>query len=340
FAISGVLPKDEAINKIKEAIKKTYGKKGEEIVQKNFKAVDETINNLHQVKYLGAGKDVDKSNGIVSDKAPEFVKQVTAKIMSGQGDELPVSAFTADGTWPTATTQWEKRNIASEVPAWEPDICIQCNKCALVCPHGVIRMKVYDNALLEGAPETFKSTKPRGRDWEPNEVYTLQVAAEDCTGCALCIEACPAKDKTDTKRKAINMVEQLPLRESERANWDFFLSLPEVDRSRVRQNTVKGSQMLQPLFEFSGACAACGETPYVKLVSQLFGDRMIVANATGCSSIYGGNLPTTPWAKNAEGRGPTWSNSLFEDNAEFGFGYRLTIDRQIQFAGELVRKLS
>ncbi len=340
FAISGVLPKDEAINKIKEAIKKTYGKKGEEIVQKNFKAVDETVNNLHQVKYLSAGKEAGTGTGIVSKKAPEFVKKVTAKIMSGLGDELPVSAFTADGTWPTATTQWEKRNIASEVPAWEPDICIQCNKCALVCPHGVIRMKVYDNTLLEGAPETFKSTKPRGRDWEPNEVYTLQVAVEDCTGCALCIEACPAKDKTDTKRKAINMVEQLPLREPERANWDFFLSLPEVDRDRVKQNTVKGSQMLQPLFEFSGACAACGETPYVKLVSQLFGDRMIVANATGCSSIYGGNLPTTPWAKNNAGRGPTWSNSLFEDNAEFGFGYRLTIDRQIQFAGELVRKLS
>ena len=340
FAISGVLPKDEAINKIKEAIKKTYGKKGEEIVQKNFKAVDETVNNLHQVKYLSTGKGAGNGAGIVSDKAPEFVKQVTAKIMSGLGDELPVSAFTADGTWPTATTQWEKRNIASEVPAWEPDICIQCNKCALVCPHGVIRMKVYDKALLENAPETFKSTKPRGRDWEPNEIYTLQVAAEDCTGCALCIEACPVKDKTDTKRKAINMVDQLHLREPERANWDFFLSLPEVDRGRVKQNTVKGSQMLQPLFEFSGACAACGETPYVKLVSQLFGDRMIVANATGCSSIYGGNLPTTPWAKNAEGRGPTWSNSLFEDNAEFGFGYRLTIDRQIQFARELVRKLT
>ncbi len=339
FAISGVLPKDEVINKIKESIIKTYGKKGEEIVEKNFKAVDEAMKNLHQVEYPRTSDTDIGVNGVVSEKAPDFVKKVTAKIMSGLGDELPVSAFPADGTWPTATTQWEKRNIAVEVPAWKPDVCIQCNKCAFVCPHGVIRMKVYDKALLEGAPATFKFAKPRGREWEPSEVYTLQVAAEDCTGCALCVEACPAKDKTDTKRKAINMVDQLSLRESERANWDFFLNLPEVDRGRVKQNTVKGSQILQPLFEFSGACAGCGETPYVKLASQLFGDRMIIANATGCSSIYGGNLPTTPWAKNAEGRGPAWSNSLFEDNAEFGFGYRLTIDRQIQFARELIQRL-
>lgn len=336
FAISGVLPPEEAIAKIKEAIKKTYGNKGEEIVQKNYKAVDETLNNLQEVAIPGADAADGSMAGMVSEKAPEFVKNVTSKIMSGLGDDLPVSAFPADGTWPTATTQWEKRNIASEVPAWDPEVCIQCNKCALVCPHGVIRMKVYDDELLKDAPETFQSAKPRGKEWVAGEAFTLQVAVEDCTGCALCVEVCPAKNKTDTKRKAINMVEQLPLREAERANWDFFLDLPEVDRRRVKQNTVKGAQLLQPLFEFSGACAGCGETPYVKLVSQLFGDRMIVANATGCSSIYGGNLPTTPWAKNTEGRGPTWSNSLFEDNAEFGLGFRLTIDKQTQFARELL----
>ncbi len=339
FAISGVLPKAEAIAKIKKAIKKTYGKKGEEIVEKNYRAVDETINNLHEVKIPGTDYSGEAMDNIVSDKAPEFVKKVTAKIMSGLGDQLPVSAFPADGTWPTATTQWEKRNVSSEVPEWDPDICIQCNKCAFVCPHGVIRMKVYDKELLSDAPDTFKSTKVRGREWRPEEVYTLQVAVEDCTGCVLCVEACPVKDKSDTKRKAINMVDQLPLRESERANWDYFLDLPEVDRGCLKQSTIKGSQLLQPLFEFSGACAGCGETPYVKLISQLFGDRMIVANATGCSSIYGGNLPTTPWAKNSDGRGPTWSNSLFEDNAEFGLGFRLAIDRQNQFAKELLEKL-
>ncbi|MFH1851276.1 MAG: pyruvate:ferredoxin (flavodoxin) oxidoreductase, partial [Candidatus Neomarinimicrobiota bacterium] len=339
FAISGVLPREEAIAKIKYAIKKTYGKKGEEIVKKNYEAVDETLKNLHEVKIPSGSTTEAGLDAIVSDKAPDFVRNVTAKIMSGLGDDLPVSAFTADGTWPTATTQWEKRNISTEIPAWDADICIQCNKCALVCPHGVIRMKVYDEQLLDGAPATFKSTKARGRDWEANEIFTLQVAPEDCTGCAVCVEACPAKDKSDTKRKAINMVEQLPLRETERENWEFFLNLPEVDRDRIKQNTVKGSQLLQPLFEFSGACAGCGETPYVKLVSQLFGDRMIVANATGCSSIYGGNLPTTPWARNNTGRGPTWSNSLFEDNAEFGLGFRLSIDRQTQFARELLEKL-
>ncbi len=339
FAISGVLPREEAIDKIKKAIKKTYGKKGEEIVHKNFRAVDETLNNLYEVKLPGTDSADSALPAIVSEKAPDFVKNVTAKIMSGLGDDLPVSAFPADGTWPTATTQWEKRNIASEVPEWDSEVCIQCNKCALVCPHGVIRMKTYAEALLKNAPETFKHTKARGKEWASSEVFTLQVAVEDCTGCGLCVEACPAKNKADTKRKAINMVDQLPLREQERVNWDFFLDLPEVDRQRVKQNTVKGSQLLQPLFEFSGACAGCGETPYVKLASQLFGDRMIIANATGCSSIYGGNLPTTPWAKNAEGRGPTWSNSLFEDNAEFGLGFRLTIDKQTQYARELLAEL-
>jgi len=264
---------------------------------------------------------------------------VTGKIIAGYGDDLPVSAFSVDGTWPTGTTQWEKRNIATEIPVWDQDICIQCNKCAFVCPHGVIRPKIYYNDLLTKAPSTFKSTKAKGRDWEDGEVYTLQVAAEDCTGCAMCIEACPVKDKTDTKRKAINMEPQLPLRESEKENWNFFLSLPEVKRDRIKHDSIKGSQLLQPLFEFSGACTGCGETPYVKLASQMFGDRMIIANATGCSSIYGGNLPTTPWTKNSDGRGPTWSNSLFEDNAEFGLGFRLTIDKHAEHAKELLLKL-
>jgi len=339
FAISGVLPKDEAIKSIKQYIKKTYGKKGEEIVEKNYKAVDETLSHLERIEVPAKTSSDIRIKDAVPAEAPDFVKNVTGTIIAGHGDELPVSAFSVDGTWPTGTTQWEKRNIASEIPAWNPDICIQCNKCAFVCPHGVIRPKVYFDDVLEKAPETFKSTKVKGRDWEDGEVYTIQVAPEDCTGCALCVEACPVKDKTDTKRKAINMVPQLPLRETEKENWEFFLSLPEVKRDRVKHDNVKGSQLLQPLFEFSGACTGCGETPYVKLASQLFGDRMIVANATGCSSIYGGNLPTTPWTKNADGRGPTWSNSLFEDNAEFGLGFRLTIDKQTEQAGELLEKL-
>lgn len=336
FAISGVLPKEKAINSIKQYIQKTYGQKGEEIVAKNYKAVDETLANLHRLEIPQKASSKILSGSVVPEAAPAFVKNVTAEIISGHGDDLPVSAFTVDGTWPTGTTQWEKRNISSEIPVWDADICIQCNKCAFVCPHGVIRPKVYYNDLLTKAPSTFKSTKVRGRDWEDGEVYTLQVAPEDCTGCAMCIEACPVKDKTDTKRKAINMEPQLPLRESERENWDFFLSLPEVKRDRFNHFNVKGSQLLQPLFEFSGACTGCGETPYVKLASQMFGDRMLIANATGCSSIYGGNLPTTPWTKNSDGRGPTWSNSLFEDNAEFGLGFRLTIDKHTEYAKELI----
>ena len=339
FAISGVLPKDEAIKSIKQYIKKTYGKKGEEIVEKNYKAVDETLSHLEKLEVPKTATSKIASKAAVSAEAPDFVKNVTGKIISGHGDDLPVSSFSVDGTWPTGTTQWEKRNIATEIPVWNPDICIQCNKCAFVCPHGVIRPKVYYNDLLGKAPDTFKSTKVKGRDWEDGEVYTLQVAPEDCTGCALCIEACPVKDKTDTKLKAINMQPQLHLRAPEKENWDFFLSLPEVKRDRVKHDNVKGSQLLQPLFEFSGACTGCGETPYVKLASQLFGDRMIVANATGCSSIYGGNLPTTPWSKNSDGRGPTWSNSLFEDNAEFGLGFRLTIDKHTEQAKELIEEL-
>jgi pyruvate-ferredoxin/flavodoxin oxidoreductase len=276
---------------------------------------------------------------IVSEKAPEFVKKVTAQIMAGFGDALPVSAMPVDGSYPTGTAQWEKRNIALEIPVWDEPVCIQCNKCVLVCPHATIRVKVYDPKYLKDAPPTFKSMDYKGPEYKGMK-YTVQVGPEDCTGCGLCVDFCPAKNKSETKLKAINMKPQPPLREAERANYEFFLALPEVDRRTVKVDTVKGSQFLQPLFEYSGACSGCGETPYVKLATQLFGDRMVVANATGCSSIYGGNLPTTPWAQNREGRGPAWSNSLFEDNAEFGLGMRLTIDKHADMARELVQHLS
>jgi len=339
FAISNVLPKDEAIAKIKEAIKKTYGKRGETIVRKNYAAVDAAMAHLHQVDVPDKVTSTIQMPPVVPAVAPEFVQHVTAKMMAGLGDDLPVSAMPIDGTYPTATTQWEKRNIALEVPIWEEDLCIQCGKCVLVCPHAVIRSKVYPESALENAPETFKSTDARWKELK-GQKYTLQVAVEDCTGCQLCVEVCPVKDKSQVGRKAINMAPQLPLRETERDNWDFFLTLPEIPHSDgVKFTNVKNVQLLQPLFEFSGACAGCGETPYLKLVSQLFGDRAIIANATGCSSIYGGNLPTTPWATNAEGRGPTWSNSLFEDNAEFGLGMRLTLDKQTEYVRELVDRL-
>ncbi|NPV76513.1 MAG: pyruvate:ferredoxin (flavodoxin) oxidoreductase [Anaerolineae bacterium] len=334
FAISGVLPREEAIKQIKKSIEKTYGKRGETVVRQNFEAVDSTLANLYEVKVP------EKANSAIqrlslSQQAPEFVRDVLGPMIFYEGDNLPVSALPVDGTFPSATSQWEKRNIALEIPVWEPNLCIQCGKCAFVCPHAVIRQKVYDPALLKNAPETFKFIDAKFKEL-PDMKYTIQVAPEDCTGCALCVEACPAKDKSQVGRKAINMAEQLPLREKERENWEFFLSLPETDRSSFQPGTVKNSQLLQPLFEFSGACGGCGETPYVKLVSQLFGDRSVIANATGCSSIYGGNLPTTPWAKNKEGRGPAWSNSLFEDNAEFGLGMRLTIDKQSEYARELL----
>jgi pyruvate-ferredoxin/flavodoxin oxidoreductase len=272
-------------------------------------------------------------------EAPEFVQEVTAKIMAGEGDLLPVSALPDDGTYPTGTTQWEKRNVSLEAPVWEPDLCIQCGKCSLVCPHAVIRTKIYDESYLADAPTAFKSTAARWRQLKDKR-YSLQIAVEDCTGCRLCVEVCPAKDKSQVGRKAINMAPQLPIRKQERENWTFFQTLPEFPRhDGLKFTTVKNVQLLQPLFEFSGACAGCGETPYVKLLSQFFGDRAIVANATGCSSIYGGNLPTTPWTFNQEGRGPAWSNSLFEDNAEFGLGFRLTLDKQNEYARELVQRL-
>ncbi len=341
FAISGVLPRDEAIRYIKDAIKKTYGSKGEQIVQKNYKAVDHAVANLHKVEVPDKITSEQSMPDIISKEAPDYVQTVVAKIMKNKGDDLPVSAFSEDGTFPTATTQWEKRNVGLEIPVWDPNVCIQCGKCSMVCPHATIRQKVYDPKFLKGAPETFKSADARGKDFPEGYKFTLQVAAEDCTGCGLCIEACPAKNKEEPGKKAINMAPQPPLREQERENYTFFLEkLPELDRTKVKIQTVKGSQMLRPLFEYSGACAGCGETPYVKLATQLFGDRMIIANATGCSSIYGGNLPTTPYCVDENGRGPAWSNSLFEDNAEFGLGFRLTLDKQIEFASELVKSLS
>jgi len=339
FAISGVLPKNEAITAIKEAIKKTYGKRGEAVIQKNYAAVDQALAHLYEAQVPAEVTSQLTRRTPVPTAAPEFVREVLGTIIEGKGDSLPVSAFPVDGSYPPGTTQWEKRNITLEIPAWEPDLCIQCGKCAFVCPHAVIRQKVYDPALLENAPATFKSTPAKYREF-PNAVFTIQVAPEDCTGCELCVQVCPAKDKTQVGRKAINMTEQPPLREQEAANWNFFLELPEVDRTAMNLGTIKNSQLLKPLFEFSGACGGCGETPYIKLASQLFGDRMIIANATGCSSIYGGNLPTTPYAVNRDGRGPTWNNSLFEDNAEFGMGMRLTVDKQTEYARELVKQLS
>ncbi|MEK6717646.1 MAG: pyruvate:ferredoxin (flavodoxin) oxidoreductase, partial [candidate division NC10 bacterium] len=339
FAISGVLPRDEAIAAIKHAIEKTYGKRGEAIVKKNFAAVDATLDHLHEVQVPDRVTSTFDLRPAVPDEAPDFVRQTLAKIIAGEGDAVPVSAMPVDGTFPTGTTQYEKRNIALEIPVWDEAICIQCGKCVLVCPHAVIRAKVYSPELLAGAPDTFKSSPARWREFK-DQVYTLQVAPEDCTGCRLCVEVCPVKNKQETRLKAINMMPQPPLREPEAENWKFFLGLPEMDRAPLSLGQVKDVQLLEPLFEFSGACAGCGETPYIKLVTQLFGDRAVVANATGCSSIYGGNLPTTPWTFNHEGRGPAWSNSLFEDNAEFGLGLRLALDKHAEYARELVARLS
>ncbi len=338
FAISGILPRDEAIAKIKKAIKKTYGNKGDEIVQLNYNAVDGTLANLHELKVPAKITSKTSRPPIVSENAPDLVQRVTSVMIAGKGDLLPVSAFPVDGTWPTATTQWEKRNIAIEIPVWDEGLCIQCNKCALVCPHAAIRAKVYDPADLEGAPETFKSVDYKAKDFAGKK-YTIQVAPEDCTGCQLCVRVCPAKDKSNPKHKSLDMAPQMPLREPERINYDFFLGLPDVDRTQVKLD-VKGSQFLQPLFEYSGACEGCGETPYVKLLTQLFGDRALIGNATGCSSIYGGNLPTTPYAVNADGRGPAWNNSLFEDAAEFSLGFRLAVDQTNKRAIRLLKNLS
>ncbi|MGC9328446.1 MAG: pyruvate:ferredoxin (flavodoxin) oxidoreductase, partial [Candidatus Hinthialibacter sp.] len=339
FAISGVLPREEAIQAIKDAIKKTYGKKGDQIVQMNYNAVDQSLSNMHEVNYPSEATSTIEIPPPVSPKAPKFVQEVTAEIIAGRGDLIPTSKFPEDGTFMTGTTKWEKRNIALEIPVWDPDTCIQCAKCSMVCPHAAIRFNIYDSKCLESAPPTFKSADARGKEFEGMKC-TIQVAPEDCTGCGACVHICPAKNKQEPKLKAINMAPQIPLREPEKENYEFFLNLPEYDRSKAKINTIKGSQLLTPLFEYSGACAGCGETPYIMLLTQLFGDRAVIANATGCSSIYGANLPTTPYTTNRDGRGPAWSNSLFEDNAEFGFGYRLTIDKFKVMAFELLDQLA
>jgi pyruvate-ferredoxin/flavodoxin oxidoreductase len=338
FALAGVLPQEEAIAKIKQAIEKTYGKKGVEVVNMNLKAVDNTLANLQKVNIPGVVTSKIQKPPIVPVSAPEFVRDVLGKMMAFVGDELPVSALPVDGTYPTGTAKWEKRNVAEEIPVWEPDICVQCSKCVIVCPHGVIRGKAYDNSELGNAPTTFKSINAKDKDFS-GQKFTIQVAPEDCTGCGICVDVCPAKDKSHPERRAINMEPQLPLREQERENWDFFLNLPNPDRTKLKLNQIRQQQLQEPLFEFSGACAGCGETPYLKLLTQLFGDRSIIANATGCSSIYGGNLPTTPWTTNKEGRGPAWSNNLFEDNAEFGLGFRLSFDKHREYAVELLTEL-
>jgi pyruvate-ferredoxin/flavodoxin oxidoreductase len=339
FGISGILPRDEAIAHIKKSIEKSYGKRGPEVVRRNCEVVDQALAHLHEIPVPKKANATHTRPPLVSERAPDFVQKVTAVMLAGKGDLLPVSAFPVDGTWPTGTAKWEKRNLALEMPVWDSQVCIQCNQCALVCPHAAIRAKVYEPSSLTAPPPTFKSTVYKGPEYK-GKLFTIQVAPEDCTGCNLCVTVCPAKDRTNPKHKAINMEPQAPLRDAERTNYDFFLDLPEMARTEIVRLDHKGSQFLEPLFEYSGACAGCGETPYLKLLTQLFGDRLLVANATGCSSIYGGNLPTTPYTTNREGRGPAWSNSLFEDNAEFGFGFRLALDAHVAATRALVERLA
>ncbi len=353
FALAGVLPQDEAIAKIKLSIEKTYGKKGADVVKKNLDAVDNTLANLEKVDVkIGkletrnlsqrvAGVSPVVASGVASlhnplVAAPEFIREVLGKIMVWEGDDLPVSALPVDGSFPTGTAKWEKRNVAETIPVWDENVCVQCGKCVMVCPHAAIRSKVYDVMELGNAPASFKSTNAKDKDFS-GQKFTIQVAPEDCTGCVICVDICPAKNKSQPELKAINMQPQLPLREQERRNWDFFLNLPNPDRTKLKLNRINQQQLQEPLFEFSGACAGCGETPYLKLLTQLFGDRALIANATGCSSIYGGNLPTTPYTTNSDGRGPAWANNLFEDNAEFGLGFRLSVDKHAEYAAELLR---
>ena len=338
FALSNIMPRDEAIKHVKASIEKQFHKKGQEVIRRNLAAVDETLANLHAVTLASSATGTTVKPLTVPAEAPEFVQRVTAAILAGHGDALPVSAFPPDGTWPSGTTRWEKRAIAHEIPIWEPGLCIQCNKCAMVCPHASIRVKTYDQAAGNGAPETFRTMAHKGSP--KGTQYVVQVAPDDCTGCRLCFEVCPAKDKASPRRKALNMAPVGEHQQAERAGWEHFLKLPEVDRTTVKLHDVRGPQLLQPLFEFSGACSGCGETPYIKLLTQLYGDRLVIANATGCSSIYGGNLPTTPYSVNADGRGPAWSNSLFEDNAEFGLGIRLGVEALGAQAQQLVKELA
>ena len=339
FALSGVLPRDEAIEQIKYAVKKTYGRKGEDIVKKNIDAIDQTLAHLFEVKVPAQVTSTKELPSPFTSDAPKEIAETLGVIYGNCGEDLPVSAFAADGTFPTGTARYEKRNLALDIPVWDEKTCIQCGKCVMICPHAAIRMKVYEPKCLEGAPATFKSVDARSPEWKGLK-WTLQTAPEDCTGCCLCIEVCPAKNKTEVKLKAINMRPQAPIRLTERENYNFFLALPEYDRRKIKVGQLRQQQVMQPLFEYSGACAGCGETPYLKLLTQLFGDRIVAGNATGCSSIYGGNLPTTPWAKDNNGRGPTWNNSLFEDTAEFGLGFRVSVDKQKQFACELLKKLA
>ncbi len=339
FAISGVLPREEAIEKIKSSIRTTYGKKGDDVVKQNIQAVDDTLSNLHQVTIGSVADSKKKLREPIVGEAPDFVCNVLAKIIAGEGDDIPVSNLPADGTYPSGTSKFEKRNLADEIPVWEPDICIQCAKCALVCPHAVIRAKVYDPKYLAHAPHTFKSAEAKGTNWQGMK-YTIQIAPEDCTGCEICAHVCPGRDKNNPGRKALNMHEQQPIRETEIDNWNYYLNIPEYDRNKINIKLIKEQQLQEPLFEFSGACSGCGETPYIKLMTQLFGDRLVIGNATGCSSIYGGNLPTTPYTTNADGLGPTWSNSLFEDTAEFSLGFRISINKQREFARELLQRVA
>ena len=339
FAISGVLPREEAIARIKDAIRATYARKGAELVESNFAAVDRALENLHEVTLPAAATSTREPSPIVPAHAPEFVRHVTATMIAGRGDELPVSALPADGTYPSGTAQWEKRNISDFVPVWKPELCVQCGNCAMVCPHATIRARYYDDLLLSNAPVGFRSAPLAGRGF-PNLRYTLQVAVEDCTGCELCVEACPVRSPEAAGVRAINMEAKAPILERERRNFEFFAALPDNQPVGLDAALVRGAQFLTPLFEFSGACAGCGETPYLRLLTQLFGDRLLVANATGCSSIYGGNLPTTPWSTNKQGRGPAWANSLFEDNAEFGLGFRVSLDTQREEAERLLAGLA
>jgi pyruvate-ferredoxin/flavodoxin oxidoreductase len=339
FAISNIIERKKAIEMIKGTIKKSFGNKGEAVVLKNYEAVDNTLANLFEVTIPGKITSTMKLQAAVSGDAPKFVQEFTAMLIEGKGDDVPVSMMPLDGTYPCGTTKYEKRNIADFIPVWDPNTCIQCGKCSLACPHAAIRIKAYDETLLKDAPATFKSTQAKGKEFTETTKYTIQVAPEDCTGCELCVEVCPAKNKSNTSLKAINMSAQLPLRFEEAKNWNFFSNIENFDRTQLKKTSIKHTQLLEPLFEFSGACSGCGETPYIKLATQLFGDRMLIANATGCTSIYGGNLPTTPYTTNKEGRGPAWANSLFEDNAEFGLGFRLAVDKKNEQALEILLRL-